>query len=50
MRLSQRSRANGRLKAKPEAVVIGKGLESIEKGVNIVRKGVSAKKVVVEFD
>ena len=45
-----RALADGRLKAKPEAVVAGKGLESIEKGVEMVRKGVSARKVVVEFD
>lgn len=37
----------GSYKAVPEAHVVGNGLESIQKGLDVQRKGVSAKKVVV---
>lgn len=40
---------DGRLKCLPEAYVAGKGLESIQKGMDVLKKGVSAKKVVVEL-
>ncbi|KAI9644237.1 hypothetical protein NHQ30_007592 [Ciborinia camelliae] len=37
----------GTFVAAPEAMVVGKGLEFVEKGMEIQRKGVSAKKVVI---
>ncbi|POY72690.1 hypothetical protein BMF94_4519 [Rhodotorula taiwanensis] len=39
--------ANGTLRAKPDPLVVGKGLGSIQEGINVQRKGVSAKKVVI---
>lgn len=39
----------GELKCLPEALVVGKGLESLQKALDVLRKGVSAKKVVVEL-
>ena len=39
--------ANGTLKAKPDAQIVGHGLESVQKGVDLLRKGVSARKIVV---
>ncbi|KAK4499172.1 hypothetical protein PRZ48_009685 [Zasmidium cellare] len=39
----------GKLKAVPEALVVGKGLESVQKGFDTNKAGVSAKKVVVEL-
>ena len=40
---------DGKLKCLPEPSVVGKGLESFQKGVDESRKGVSAKKLVVEL-
>lgn len=40
---------SGKLKAVPEVLVIGTGLESVQKGLNKNKEGVSAKKVVVEL-
>ncbi|KAF2449534.1 GroES-like protein [Karstenula rhodostoma CBS 690.94] len=40
---------NGKLKAKPDAHILGGGLERLQEGLDLVRKGVSAKKVVVEL-
>lgn len=40
---------DGSLKCLPEALVVGKGLESIQKGLDVQQKGVSAKKVVIEL-
>ena len=37
----------GVLKCAPEALVVGEGLEALQKGLDVQRKGVSAKKVVV---
>ncbi|BGP12129.1 hypothetical protein JCM10213v2_000040 [Rhodosporidiobolus nylandii] len=37
----------GALKALPEPLLVGTGLESIQKGVDLLREGVSARKVVV---
>lgn len=37
----------GLFKAKPEPLIVGHGLESIQSGVDKVRQGVSAAKVVV---
>ena len=42
--------AEGRYKSAPSAEVVGSGLESIQKGLDILRKGVSAKKLVVTLD
>lgn len=41
---------SGSFKAVPEAQVVGTGLESIQKGLDVQRKGVSAKKVVVKLE
>ena len=40
---------SGQLQCLPEPFVVGKGLESIQEGVDANKKGVSAKKVVVEL-
>ncbi|CAJ2500897.1 Uu.00g037500.m01.CDS01 [Anthostomella pinea] len=40
---------DGKLKAVPEPLVIGKGLESVQKGLDKNKEGVSAKKVVIEL-
>ncbi|KAK3702281.1 hypothetical protein LTR37_014992 [Vermiconidia calcicola] len=40
---------NGQLKCVPEPLIIGNGLESVQKGLNENKKGVSAKKVVIEL-
>lgn len=39
----------GKLRAVPEPWVVGKGLESVQDGLDANKKGVSAKKVVVEL-
>ncbi|KAJ5127791.1 chaperonin 10-like protein [Penicillium atrosanguineum] len=39
--------ANGSFKAKPEPLVVGNGLKDIQKGLDVQKKGVSAKKVVI---
>ena len=39
----------GLLKCLPEPLVVGKGLENVQKGLDENKKGVSAKKVVVEL-
>ena len=41
--------ANGRFIAAPEPLVVGKGLEFIQKALETQREGVSAKKVVVSL-
>ena len=40
---------DGSLKCLPEPLVIGKGLESVQKGMDKNKEGVSAKKVVIEL-
>lgn len=40
---------DGSLQCKPDSMVVGEGLESIQKGIDILRKGVSAAKVVVKL-
>jgi hypothetical protein len=37
----------GTLKARPDAQVVGHGLESVQEGVDVLKRGVSAKKIVV---
>ena len=39
----------GTLRALPEPIIIGKGLEKIVDGAEVLKKGVSARKVVVEL-
>jgi hypothetical protein len=39
----------GKFIAAPEPLIVGKGLESIQKAFNVQIKGVSAKKVVVSL-
>ncbi|KAK5011058.1 hypothetical protein LTR28_006023 [Elasticomyces elasticus] len=39
----------GMLKCKPDPMIIGKGLESVQKGVDKNKEGVSAAKVVIEL-
>lgn len=39
----------GKLMAVPEPLVVGKGLESVQKGLQKNKEGVSAKKVVIEL-
>lgn len=41
--------ANGMMKCRPEPEIIGQGLEKIQEGVDRMRGGVSAKKIVVEI-
>jgi hypothetical protein len=41
--------ADGSLQCSPEPLVIGKGLEKVQKGCDLNRAGVSAKKVIVEL-
>jgi NADPH:quinone reductase-like Zn-dependent oxidoreductase len=45
-----RALAEGRFVAAPPAMVVGAGLDAIETGFEVQRKGVSAKKVVVSID
>jgi D-arabinose 1-dehydrogenase-like Zn-dependent alcohol dehydrogenase len=44
-----RALAEGKLKAVPEAMVVGRGLEAIQGALAIQENGVSAKKVVIEL-
>ena len=44
-----KSLANGKLQPKPEPMVVGQGLESIQLGLDTLRKGVSAAKIVVRL-
>lgn len=41
---------SGKLKGLPEALVAGNGLEALQTGMDILHKGVSARKVVVSLD
>lgn len=40
---------DGSLKPKPDPVVVGHGLEHVQTGMDTLKKGVSAAKVVVEL-
>ncbi|KAG9758736.1 oxidoreductase, partial [Aureobasidium melanogenum] len=42
--------SEGKFKPAPQAEVVGTGLESLQKGVDILRKGVSAKKLIVSLN
>lgn len=39
--------ADGSMQCKPDAKIVGHGLDSIQAGFDILRKGVSAAKVVI---
>lgn len=39
----------GRFQAKPDPHVVKGGLGKVQEGINILRKGVSAKKIVIEI-
>lgn len=41
--------ADGQLRPNPEPLVVGKGLESIQNGMDKLKMGVSARKLVVEI-
>lgn len=41
--------AKGKLKAKPDPIVIQGGLVKVQEGIDTLRKGVSAKKIVIEI-
>lgn len=41
--------ASGKFQAKPDPQIIRGGLEMVKKGVDLLREGVSAKKIVVEI-
>ena len=43
------SLAKGALQPKPDPLVVGEGLESIQFGIDTVRKGVSATKVIIRL-
>lgn len=39
--------ASGQLKAKPNPLVVGHGLENVQHGLDIQKAGVSAQKIVI---
>ena len=41
--------SNGTLRCKPDVKVVGKGLESVQAAVDLMKDGVSATKLVIEF-
>lgn len=41
--------ADGSLLPRPNPIIVGEGLESIQLGLDMVRKGVSAAKIVVRL-
>jgi NADPH:quinone reductase-like Zn-dependent oxidoreductase len=41
--------ANGKFRASPEPLIVGQGLETIQEALDVQKKGVSAKKVVVSL-
>jgi hypothetical protein len=41
--------AAGKFQPKPDPLIVEGGLEKVQEGINILRKGVSAKKVVIEI-
>ena len=41
--------AAGRYQAKPDPIVIEGGLKKVQEGIDILRKGVSAKKIVIKL-
>ncbi|KAL2002443.1 hypothetical protein VTN02DRAFT_6784 [Thermoascus thermophilus] len=46
-RLIPRALADGSLQTKPDPLVVGEGLERVQEGIDLQRRGVSARKVVV---
>lgn len=41
--------AKGKFQAKPDPIVIEGGLEKVQEGINVLRNGVSAKKIVIKL-
>ena len=41
--------ATGAFQAKPDPIIIEGGLGKVQEGIDLLRKGVSAKKVVIEI-
>jgi hypothetical protein len=41
--------AAGKFQAKPDPLIIEGGLEKVQEGINLLRDGVSAKKIVIEI-
>jgi Zn-dependent alcohol dehydrogenase len=41
--------AEGKLQAKPDPMIIEGGLEKVQHGIDLLKKGVSAKKIVIEI-
>jgi hypothetical protein len=41
--------AAGKFQAKPDPLIIKGGLEKVQQGINLLRDGVSAKKIVIEI-
>jgi hypothetical protein len=39
--------ASGKLQAKPDPIIVGHGLEELQKGLDLQKAGVSAKKLVI---
>lgn len=44
-----RALEEGKLQTKPEPFIVGEGLEKVQDGIDVQRRGVSAKKVVVKL-
>lgn len=42
--------ASGQFQAKPDPLIIKGGLSKVHEGIDLLRKGVSAKKIVIEID
>ena len=41
--------AAGKFQAKPDPLIIKGGLQKVQEGINLLRDGVSAKKIVIEI-
>lgn len=41
--------ANGSMTCKPEPIIVGKGLESVQAALDLQAQGVSAKKLVIDL-
>jgi hypothetical protein len=42
--------ASGKFQAKPDPFIIKGGLSKVQEGIDMLRNGVSAKKIVIEID
>ena len=45
----EKALANGTLQPQPRAKIVGEGLEAVQMGMDMLRKGVSAVKLVVKI-